>query len=123
MGGPGLYGYAINLSEARHKRGRTFKAKGDQTQQAFVARVAPLFNAASNPQEKRDIIVDQLKIELMADVQTMLGVIQQAEAWEDINALLISQQEKNALRSGISVRIQQGEREILNQPMDILKVG
>ena len=83
----------------------------------------PELMMASDPQKKRNIIVDALVEELRSDVQAMLMIVQQhPAAWADIDGLAgLSPAQKKILKERVRRRIEQGEREIAAQPMAALR--
>jgi hypothetical protein len=115
--------YTINIGAVRHKLGRTYLNEGKRRRKEFIAKVTPLLVATSDPQEQRNIVVDAMQEELRDDVQAMWLVVRQHPgAWADIDALTgLSVAEKDRLKRNILHRIEQGEREIANQPMNTLR--
>ncbi|MBD1908514.1 DUF4157 domain-containing protein [Trichocoleus sp. FACHB-6] len=117
-------GYAINLYENRHKEGRTYGPKGGQTKDAFINKASNKLVGVKAKQKKRDIVVDLMKVELAADVDAMKGVVGRANTnsvWDDINALNITQKEKNDLINKIRTNVLSGENQIASQDMESLK--
>jgi hypothetical protein len=119
------HGYAINLHELRHTHplARTYGTRGNVTLNRFINLVQSRLNNASDEPAMRHIIVEQMKLDLADDASAMLTVINQTDAWTDIDELQITTNEKNTLKNGIKNRIRQGEQELRNQPMDVLKNG
>ncbi len=122
--GRAAQGYAINLYSERHKAGRTFGGKGDQTKNAFISKAKGKTRGVPTNQEKRDEVVDLMKGELSADVGAMTSIASKGNmdaVWADIQALPISKKEKDDLIAQIRQHILSGEVQIANQPMDDLK--
>jgi hypothetical protein len=140
--------YAINLSAIRHGAGRTYGLPKASIASAAKARMDAVVARNIDEQQKRDEVVEILKDELRTDVKAMEAVVSPANldkplVWGDIDGgwqpkvprgrpasaklekdfqdKAVSEDERTALKKRIAARIRQGEQELLNQPMDVLK--
>lgn len=126
-----VYGYAINLSFPRHTNGRTYGVSALAA--AFVANSRAItHNTTLSLDEKRDRIVDMLVDELNADVAQMRSVVSASQMnnrdiWHNVEDGLhlanpsIDPTDVLAFKKKIAERILQGERELLQQPMNELR--
>jgi Domain of unknown function (DUF4157) len=119
-------GYAINLHENRHRAGRTYGAKGQKSKSSFVRNVKSKLKTDNpqNIQDRRNIVVDLIKIELREDVDAILSVVKTPLdniVWSDIKNLKIPESDKKKLAQEIKLNITKGEKQILNQNLDVLK--
>ncbi|MGM9475507.1 eCIS core domain-containing protein [Pedobacter sp. GSP4] len=117
--------YVINLHKYRHEAGRTFGPKSSPILKAFTAAVDAIrLDKNKKPKEKRAENVDLLKNELSADVQTMRGVVNQAEThdnWKDLGEVGFTGTDKTDLYNELKTRILQGEQAMLTQNLDRYK--
>ncbi len=113
-------GFAINLSHIRHVAGRTYGSPPA----SFVKAVKNALVGKTKAQEKRDVVVDELKNELKADVTAMKNVINTPKNWEDIDNIKdtdLPPAQKTKLKKEIKGRIESGEEQITNQDLDSLR--
>jgi len=116
-------GFAINLYEARHIAGRTFGTKGDKTKNSFIDKAKNRTKGKKN-QEKRNIIVNLIKLELDKDVSAMEKIARKNnkdKTWNDIKQLNLSQKEKDKLINTIRSNILKGESQLKSQDLESLK--
>lgn len=116
--------YAINLHHNRHAAGRTYGGRAIGTLNQFKAAVESATSSHNDDQAKRDAVIDLLKIELREDVAAMRAVYAQpvtSSVWADINELDIPTEEKERIANDIRSRVNSGEDQMLQQPMDNLK--
>jgi hypothetical protein len=112
-------GVTINLHEKRHKLGRTYgsagRATGAAARTAIQTAIAPF---AGKDERQREETIKVLRTELEADVIAMKAVAARGNtdpAWADINALPLSQPEKDALIIKVRRQINAGEDRIRGQ--------
>jgi hypothetical protein len=114
-------GYVINLHDNRHKEGRTFGNDGKDTLNGFIDAVMKNIEKETDDQKARNIIVEQMKKELKADVKRMRDVLSK-DVWGDIDEITgLNKAEKQKLKNDIKAQIIKGLNQIENQPMNNLK--
>lgn len=113
-------GYAINLHHIRHTAGSTYGSKGKATKEGFLARLKPLVKGKKRA-EQRQIVVAQIKSDMLRDVAAMKGAAAPGSAnWADIKGLSAKKEEKETLINEVSGRIMSGESQIAAQNFDSL---
>jgi hypothetical protein len=115
-------GYAINLHKIRHMAGRTFGSKGKQTKEGFLAEITKA-TKGKKAEEKRAIVVEKIRADMMSDVKAMQSVANAASTspnWADIKDLSAKKDEKEKLVGEIRGRILAGESQIAAQNVDAL---
>nr|MCU0440665.1 hypothetical protein [Raineya sp.] len=116
--------YTIMLHKYRHEAGRTFKGKVHSVKKSLKTAIDGAINNTMTDQEKREIAIDKLKIELEKDVSAMLNVISKPlkdnePVWADIYKFpRLTPDEKQQLYDMIKKQITKGEAIILAQPID-----
>jgi hypothetical protein len=114
--------YAINLQSGRHMAGRTYGGKGTGTKNEFIAAYTSQTSNVSDPQQKRDKIVDLLKSDLLSDVERMREVAKSDAYYGDIDRLKdASDPQKQQLKSRVKSQILQGEDRIAAQDLDSMR--
>ncbi len=114
-------GYAINLQAGRHRAGRTYGGKGTGTKNEFITNYTSHTSNMSDPQHKRDKLVDLLKNDLRADVAAMRTVANSDAQYGDIDQLDATNQQKQELKGRVKSQILQGESRVAAQDLDSLK--
>jgi hypothetical protein len=121
-------GVGINLSEIRHKAGRTYGTPGDLVKKQVEDRVTALNQNIdrANGNARRDAAIKILKREMNADADAMINVVNKPitnnEVWGDIMGLNgLSRVEKRNIISAVRQQILEGEKRIKWQNLDKLK--
>jgi len=122
-------GRAINLHMNRHRAGRTHgQAAGSAANLASVrSSIDAVTNSTDTSLNKRRRVVNILKAELNADVARLTQVANRPfngsspdPVWADINALGLSDADRDTLGTQIRQAIIRGEQQMGAQPMDNL---
>ncbi len=114
-------GYAINLQAGRHMAGRTYGGKGRGTKNEFISAYHSQTRSMTDPQQKRDKVVELLKSDLRADVAAMRSVANTDASYGDIDRLDASDRQKQELKRRVKDQILQGEERVAAQDLDRLK--
>jgi Domain of unknown function (DUF4157) len=117
---------AINLHEVRHALGRTFQNKGKATVEAGEELMSLIMTRNLSPARKRAEVVEVLKQARKLDIEAMLGVLKQEDAWDDIEKLIkmpsnvtpaertATEKAREKLKELQTERIEQGETKMKN---------
>jgi hypothetical protein len=113
-------GYAINLHHKRHVPGRTFGSKGKATKSDFIDLVKDRVKGLATPKAQRKAAIDVVKEHLKEDAEAIKSVVTGDAHFEDVKALGLDPDSEKKLIGEIRGRIDRGEDEIVNQPLDPL---
>ena len=115
-------GYAINLQAGRHMAGRTYGGKGTGTKNEFIAAFRSQTANLTDPQRKRNKVVDLLRSDLQADVATMRTVANSDASYGDIERLAdATPEQKRGLKDRVKSQILAGESRLAAQNLDSLR--
>jgi lipoate-protein ligase A len=113
-------GYAINLHHKRHTPGRTFGSKGKSTKQDFIDLVKDKVKNVTDKKKQRKAAIGVIKDHLKEDAKAIRSVVSSDAHFEDVKALGLDKETEKKLITKIKNRINEGEDQIVNQPLDPL---
>lgn len=105
--------FTIVLGLPRHQEGRTHGNKAKSLTDPFITDLEKKLLAEPDTRERQRIIEKALKLEVIKDAEAMEAVVKvdnlNADQWEDIRSLNLTDDEKKALRNQIQDQVVQGE--------------